>query len=180
MKKAHLVKNIGKCQSVASNFGLLRSSCLTARNDDISFFKRLLIISFASFILLLVFTTCTKEKRIVRNNTWEASCKVINNTYMSFTLAIIETVKNNNTDMFVVEIKSSEEWVTGKVKIGNNKINFYDMETYRIFLGKDNIPCAQSLINFLEDVNRYETNGATLILKNKKGGNITLINKKIG
>jgi len=138
--------------------------------------KKLLFVV-CSLQLLVLFTTCTKEKRILQNNTWEAFAVEIGSEYMYFTLEFVEMVKNKNTDWFV--IKYSEEMITGDVKIGHNKIDFHNIQTSESFFGGENSPSTQSLVNFLESVNRYETNGAGLTLKSKNGREIILINTKI-
>jgi len=150
--------------------------------------KKLLFVV-CSLQLLVVFTGCTKEKRIVQNNIWEASPVEIDdsvnefgfsNYIPSFTLTIIEMVKNKNIDWFVIEFKSEKQNIIGKVKIGHNKIDFHDIETSEAVFGGNISYETQYLINFLEDVNRYVVNGAALTLKSKKGKEIILINKKLG
>ena len=142
--------------------------------------KKLLLVIF-SLQLLLVFTTCSKEKRILRNTTWKAFAVEIGGGHMYFTLEFVEMIKNKNTDWFVIKYlndKYSEEMITGEVKIGHNKIDFHNIQTSESTFGGENSPLTQSLVNFLESVNRYETNGAGLTLKSKNGREIILTNMK--
>jgi len=145
--------------------------------------KKLLVVVF-SLQLLLIFTTCSKEKRIVRDNTWELIS--IENVhvnsvlkdypfYMPITLSIIEMV--NETDKFFCEIKSSSDLIAGAVKIKNNKIDFQEITTSAEFGLAEYPQFTKPFADLLGDIDRYETTGYILILTGKKGEKISLIRK---
>ena len=123
-----------------------------------------MLIVIVSLPLLVVFTTCSKEKQMLLNNTWKVLYIETDTNYSileesirhrPITLSIIEMV--NATDKFVFKLNSGTE-IWGKVKIKNNKINFQNVET----IDGLNSSFMQYFANLLGEIDRYETLGLFL------------------
>jgi len=130
--------------------------------------------------LLAIFTGCYKgatDKEILIESVWivesikvHADSVLMKPSYDYWTNLTLSFLKNDPyIFIFNLEVGS----IRGKVKVGNKKIDFVEIEE----IPTGNSQFSQSCIDLLDNINRYETNGFVLTLIGKKGEEIKLMRK---
>ena len=127
-----------------------------------------------AIVLLAVFMGCSEDKKILGGTCWKVTdMKFSENSEMLYLFvsdADIWLVINNYGEF---ALQSLDDGISGRVKVGNSKINFKEKSTSTDgFCNPFMKVCADLLIN---KINHYEMSGDNLVLTGKKGEVINLV-----
>jgi len=129
--------------------------------------KKLLMLV-CSLQLLLIVIGCSKDQQILTENCWEVESMKIyyaDSTWVHFPiLPYSEIFTLEFFDKNGFRVSSYGTLSCGKVKIGKNQINFFDI----ISVGFDDT-FSQSWLSALTNTNYYEIHGEQLLLRGDNG-----------
>jgi len=140
--------------------------------------KKITLVAIVAVLLL----GCKKERRVrfLINNTWALeSVKNVDSVVKDtppyvFILLFEEMIDRDEFCFYKPGNNISDAYVSGNVKIGNNRIKF-NVDDFNV----GSRQFAQSWGEVFDNINLYETDGYNLVLKGKNGEIINLTKRSI-